>query len=117
MSDDGHFIGFNYVPYATWDTVATPSILLALGFKVRIYRQKIEKFNIAVTKMTSAMNEIAEIVEPFGPDSVVSTLLKNHGAGVYHVCYRTDDFKKAQSLLKRAGAITITEPMRIPYPI
>jgi 4-hydroxyphenylpyruvate dioxygenase-like putative hemolysin len=117
MSDNEFFVGYDHVAYATRDTDATVKLLEALGFTVKIYKEKIEKFNVYVTKMVSKAKHVAEIVEPVSSPSVVSELLGDRDATVYHTCFQTDDFDKAREKMKKAGAVTITKPMRIPYPI
>ncbi len=117
MADDDLFIGYDHIAYVTKDTDATVKLLGALGFTLKIYKQEIEKFNAYITKMVSVRQEVAEIVEPSGPKSVVSRLLESTDANVYHTCFRTDDFHKAEQRMKEAGAVTITAPMSIPYPL
>lgn len=117
MSNDDIFVGYDHVAYATRDTDATVKILEALGFTVKIYKEQIEKFNVYVTKMVSKAGTVAEIVESVSFPSVVSELLGDRNAIVYHACFKTDDFYKAQEKMKRSGAVTVTKPMTIPYPI
>lgn len=116
MADD-LFIGYDHIAYATRETDPTVKVLEELGFVLKIYKQQLNKFDIYITKMVSPRQEVAEIVEPRGPKSVVSELLNDTEATVYHTCFRTNDFHKAQDRMKKAGAITITKPMSIPYPV
>ncbi len=113
----GVFAGFDHVAWASRDTDATVRLLTALGFVVRIYKQPLDKFGVFVTKLTADTGHVAEVIEPRGPNSVVSKLLEEHEAAVYHVCFRTRDFGAARAALKQAGAVTVTRPMRIPYPV
>jgi 4-hydroxyphenylpyruvate dioxygenase-like putative hemolysin len=117
MSDSELSTGYDHVAYATKDTDATVKLLTTLGFTVKIYKQEIEKFNVFITKMVSRDNHVAEIVEPRGAPSVVSKLLDGNEATIYHACFKTDDFEGARERLREAGAVTITKPMRIPYPV
>lgn len=111
------FAGFDHVAWASRDTDATVGLLQALGFEVRVYKQPLDKFNVYVTKLMAASGHVAEVIEPRGPGSVVSRLLEHQEAAVYHVCFRTRDFRAAQAALQQAGAVTVTRPMRIPYPV
>ena len=116
MTEDGLFSGYDHVAYATRDTDATVKVLQELGFTVKIYKEEISKFNVYVTKLVSE-SQVAEVVEPISAPSVVSDLLSERDATVYHTCFRTNDFHKARERMKRAGAVTITKPMEIPYPV
>ena len=117
MSDEKIFIGYDHVAYATRDTDATVKILEELGFTVEIYKKKIEKFNVYITKMISNAEHVAEIVEPISSSSVVSELLGNRKTTVYHTCFKTNDFYKSYEKIKKSGTVTITKPMKIPYPV
>jgi aminocarboxycyclopropane-forming enzyme len=117
MPDRELSMGYDHVAYATKDTDATVKILSALGFTVKIYKQEIDKFNVFITKMVSSGHDIVEIVEPRAASSVVTRLLGENQAAIYHACFKTHDFHGAQDRLKEAGAVTITRPMRIPYPV
>jgi len=119
MSDEALFIGFDHVAYATRDTDATLKVLTALGFELKIYKQVLEKFNAYVTKVVSATNpgHVVEIVEPLGERSSVSALLRENEATIYHSCFRTNDFHRAHAMLKAQGAVTVSKPMKIPYPL
>ena len=108
---------YDHVAYATRDTDATVKVLSMLGFTLKIYKQEIDKFNVFITKMVSDGNDVVEIVEPKGSPSVVSNLLGENQATIYHACFRTQDFHGAREKLRNAGAVTVTKPMRIPYPI
>ena len=116
MADEELFIGFDHVAYATRDTDATVRLLEQLGFILKIYKREIPKFNVYITKMMSCNSHVAEIVEPISSPSVVSALLTGRDATVYHSCFLTNDFTKARERMKKMGAVTITKPMRIPYP-
>lgn len=119
MADDRElFIGYDHVAYATRDTDASVKLFEALGFTVKIYKREIDKFNVFVTKLVSADSHVAELVESRGGASVVGQVLDDEKeAAVYHVCFKTNDFQRAQAKLKQAGAVTVTRPMRIPYPV
>jgi aminocarboxycyclopropane-forming enzyme len=119
MSDEPLFIGYDHVAYATRDTDATVEILEQLGFSLKIYKEELKKFNVYVTKLVSGGGAecVAEVVEPISSQSAVSGLIGDRGSMVYHACFRTNDLRKAQERLKSAGAVTVTRPMRIPYPV
>jgi len=44
-------------------------------------------------------------------------VLADREASIYHACFRTTDFHTALAKLKKLGAVAITKPMRIPYPV
>jgi 4-hydroxyphenylpyruvate dioxygenase-like putative hemolysin len=111
------FLGYDHIAYATQDTDATVKLLQELGFQVGIHKADLGKFKARITKMVSGAGDVAEIVEPTNSSSVVSALLADRGATVYHTCFRATDFHEAHARMKKAGAVTITRPMRIPYPI
>ena len=117
MSDQSLFIGYDHVAYATRDTDASVKVFEALGFTVKIYKQELEKFNVYVTKLVSSANHVAELVEPREGPNVVSKVLEDKETAAYHVCFRTNDFHQAQDKLKKSGAVVVTRPMRIPYPV
>ncbi|WP_338871368.1 VOC family protein [Myxococcus stipitatus] len=118
MADDGAlFIGYDHIAYATRDTDASVKLFEALGFTVKIYKQEIDKFNVFVTKLVSQDHHVAELVESRGGPSVVTELLGDKETAVYHVCFKTNDFQRAREKLKGTGAVTVTRPMRIPYPL
>src|SRR5947199_7459883 len=114
MAADTLFTGYDHVAYATRDTDATVTVLRALGFAVTIYKQELARFKVFITKLVSAAGHVAEVVEPTGPGSVVSGVLADRAAAVYHTCFRANDFHQAFERLKRGGAVTITRPLRIP---
>ena len=116
MADEELFIGFDHVAYATRDTDATVKVLEQLGFTLRIYKREIQRFNVYITKMISHDKSVAEVVEPITSPSVVSALLKDREATVYHSCFLTNDFNAARKRMKKMGAVTITKPMHIPFP-
>jgi 4-hydroxyphenylpyruvate dioxygenase-like putative hemolysin len=109
--------GYDHVAYATKNTDATVALLQLLGFAVAIYKKKLDRFNVYITKMVSTAGHVAEIVEPAGAQSVVSAILRDTDATVYHACFRADDFQTAHRGLKDYGAVSVTNPMRIPYPV
>jgi aminocarboxycyclopropane-forming enzyme len=117
VADDRLFIGYDHVAYATRDTDATVKLLSLMGMELRVYKQPLDRFGCLITKMVSG-DDVAEIVEPQpGEASVVSRLLGDKDATVYHTCFRTNDIRAAAQALKALGALTITHPMRIPYPV
>jgi 4-hydroxyphenylpyruvate dioxygenase-like putative hemolysin len=109
--------GYDHVAYATRNTDATVALLTTLGFVLAIYKRKIDRFNVYITKMVSAAGHVAEIVEPSGPRSVVSGILENTEATVYHACFLTQDFHATHRRLRDFGAVSVTNPMRIPFPV
>jgi catechol 2,3-dioxygenase-like lactoylglutathione lyase family enzyme len=119
MDGDRLFGGFDHIAYATRDTDATVRLLKELGFEVRFYKEPLDKFGVRITKMVSVDDprHVAEVVEPVNASSVVGKVLADREAAVYHTCFRTRDFRRAEAAMKRAGAVTISRPMEIPYPI
>jgi 4-hydroxyphenylpyruvate dioxygenase-like putative hemolysin len=109
--------GYDHVAYATKNTDATVALLQSLGFAVTIYKEKLDRFDVYITKMVSRSGHVAEIVEPLGARSAVSAVLQTMDATVYHTCFRTDDFHATHRRLKEQGAVSVTNPMRIPYPV
>ena len=45
-----------------------------------------------------------EILQPFGEASALSDFLEEHGEGIHHVAFDTDDFKGTEALLESCGA-------------
>ena len=117
MTDRELFTGYDHVAYATHDTNAAVKLLEALGFSVKVYRRELDRFNVVVTKLTLPGGAVAELVEPRGERSAVGQVLAAHGASVYHACLRTTDFHAAYDRVRQLGAVAITKPMRIPYPV
>ena len=117
MSDRELFTGYDHIAYATRDTDASIKLLEALGFEVKVHRQVIERFNVYMTKMVLNGGPVAELIEPCGERSAVSRVVADKQASVYHACYRTRDFAAAFDKLKQLGAVAITKPMRIAYPL
>jgi aminocarboxycyclopropane-forming enzyme len=119
MSDEPLFIGYDHVAYATRDTDATVKVLEQLGFSLKIYKEELKRFNVYVTKLVSgdAAQNVAEVVEPISAPSAVSNLVGDRDSMLYHACFRTNDLRRAQERLKHIGAVVVTKPMRIPYPV
>lgn len=45
-----------------------------------------------------------EILQPFGEASALSDYLEEHGEGIHHIAFDTDDFKGTEALLESCGA-------------
>lgn len=45
-----------------------------------------------------------EILQPFGEASALSDFLDEHGEGIHHIAFDTDDFKGTEALLENCGA-------------
>lgn len=45
-----------------------------------------------------------EILQPYGEASALSDYLEEHGEGIHHVAFDTDDFKGTEALLESFGA-------------
>ncbi|QIH11022.1 MULTISPECIES: VOC family protein [unclassified Pseudomonas] len=110
------YLGIDHIAYATRSTQKTAAFFTALGFEVLFHRQPIDKFGVLITKLRSPTGEIVEVVEPFRPDSVVSRLLVNVEACIYHAAFRVDDLAATQASLAGIGGVTVTNVMTIPYP-
>ncbi|BAI73715.1 coronamic acid synthetase (plasmid) [Azospirillum sp. B510] len=110
------FRSIDHVAYATRDAARAAAFYEALGFEKIVDAQPIEAFGVHITKLRSPVGEIVELVEPFRDNSVVSRLLLDVEACLYHVAFRVDDMTLAGQALRAQGALTITEPMDIPYP-
>ncbi|MBB4132028.1 coronamic acid synthetase CmaC [Xanthomonas sp. 3075] len=110
------YLAIDHIAYATRSTEKTSAFFAALGFEVLFHKQPIEKFGVLITKLHSPVGEIVEVVEPFRPDSVVSRLLVNVEACIYHAAFRVSDIQTVQTSLARIGGVTVTAPMTIPYP-
>ncbi|MDH1624075.1 VOC family protein [Stutzerimonas stutzeri] len=106
----------DHIAYATRSTEKTLAFFTALGFEVLFHRQPIEKFGVLITKLRSPAGEIIEVVEPFRPNSVVSRLLQDVEACLYHAAFRVGDLPTAQATLAGIGGVTVTTAMTIPYP-
>src|SRR3990167_5432951 len=108
---------FDHIAYATNHTDNSMEIFSILGFKNQLfYKQKIDKFSSYITKLQSATGQVLELVEPYSNQSVVSKILQNQQAIIYHSAFFTADLILTLTQLKKAGAVIITEPMTIPYP-
>ncbi|WP_314388488.1 VOC family protein [Pseudomonas brenneri] len=110
------YLAIDHIAYATRSTQKTAAFFTALGFEVLFHRQPIEKFGVLITKLRSPAGEIVEVVEPSRPDSVVSRLLVNVEACLYHAACRVNDLQASQVSLAGLGAVTVTTAMSIPYP-
>ena len=110
------YLGIDHIAYATRSTEKTSAFFTALGFEVLFHRQPIDKFGVFITKLRSPAGEIVEVVEPFRPDSVVSRLLQDVDACLYHAAFRVSDLSATQASLAQIGGVTVTTAMTIPYP-
>ncbi|AVB17590.1 coronamic acid synthetase [Pseudomonas syringae pv. tomato] len=110
------YLAIDHIAYATRSTEKTSAFFTALGFEVLFHKQPIEKFGVLITKLRSPAGEIVEVVEPFRPDSVVSRLLVNVEACIYHAAFRVRDIQTTQTSLASIGGVSVTKPMTIPYP-
>lgn len=90
------YLAIDHIAYATRSTQKTAAFFTALGFEVLFHRQPIEKFGVLITKLRSPAGEIVEVVEPSRPDSVVSRLLVNVEACLYHAACRVNDLQASQ---------------------
>lgn len=106
----------DHIAYATRSAKKASAFYQSLGFAVVVDDQPIDKFGVRITKLRSDSGEMIELVEPFRADSVVSRMLGASEACLYHVAFRVGDLAQAQRALLAQGALTITEPMTIPYP-
>jgi 4-hydroxyphenylpyruvate dioxygenase-like putative hemolysin len=108
---------FDHVAFATNDTKQSQIIFNILGFQKALFnKQKLEKFGAYITKLQSNNGQVIELVEPASSQSVVSSLLKNREAGIYHLAFYSSNLRHTIDQLKAAGAVVVTEPMQIPYP-
>lgn len=110
------YLAIDHIAYATRSTEKTSAFFTALGFEVLFHKQPIDTFGVLITKLRSPAGEIVEVVEPLCADSVVSRLLVNVEACVYHVAFRVGDMQATQASLASLGGVTVTTPMAIPYP-
>lgn len=107
----------DHVAFATKFTDESSKVFHILGFEnVLFYRQPIEKFDVYITKLQSNGGQLIELVEPISSTSVISKLLTNQSATIYHSAFLTNDLLDTLNKLRKANVIVITEPMTIPYP-
>lgn len=85
------------------DPRKTSAFFKTLGFEVLFHRQPIETFGVFITKLRSPAGEIVEVVEPFRADSVVSRLLVDVEACIYHVAFKVGDLHTTQASLAKIG--------------
>lgn len=110
------YLAIDHIAYATRSTEKSADFFKVLGFEVLFDKQPIDKFGVFITKLRSPAGEIVEVVEPFRPNSVVSRLLIDVEACIYHVAFRVGDIQASQANIVSVGGVTITTPMPIPYP-
>lgn len=55
-----------------------------------------------------------ELVQPVGPESVVSGLMARHGNGPYHACWQSTDLTADIERLENAGHRLFSEPAPAP---
>lgn len=110
------YLAIDHIAYATRSTEKTSAFFKTLGFEVLFHRQPIETFGVFITKLRSPAGEIVEVVEPFRADSVVSRLLLDVEACIYHVAFKVGDLHTTQASLAKIGGVTVTNAMTIPYP-
>ena len=90
------YLAIDHIAYATRSTEKTSAFFKTLGFEVLFHRQPIETFGVFITKLRSPAGEIVEVVEPFRADSVVSRLLVDVEACIYHVAFKVGDLRTTQ---------------------
>ena len=54
-----------------------------------------------------------ELVQPISPDNRFARFLREHGGGLFHLCFLTDDFDKKVRELKEEGFTVEEEVARI----
>lgn len=107
----------DHIAFATTNSDKAMEIFKVLGFTESVhYKKNIDKFSSKITKLQAPTGEVIELVEPDNENSVVSRILKDHKANVYHSAFLVDDIQETLDKLTAIGAIIITEPMAIPYP-
>ncbi len=108
---------FDHVAFATKNSDASMKIFSILGFDTALYRrQKIDRFNVLISKLSAPGGQVVELVEPIGLGSVVDRVLQDKDASIYHGAFYTNNILQTLQQLIDAGAVIVTEPMSIPYP-
>jgi LAO/AO transport system kinase len=67
----------------------------------------LEKVNVAMLPLGEPR---IELLEPAGPDSVISKFLETRGEGLHHVALRVPDLQAAVERLRSSGARILNEP-------
>jgi methylmalonyl-CoA epimerase len=68
-----------------------------------------EKVNVAMISMGESR---IELLEPTGPDSVITKFLEKRGEGLHHVALHVPDLAESVRNLKAAGTRFITEEIK-----
>lgn len=114
MYDDSLLVsvknGIDHVAYASRDTDKTAKMFAIFSFKIVIYKKKINKFNILVSKLKNDKGDVIEIVEPYASPNPVTSLLHKAECVVYHICYKVEDFYEIYNELMECGTVVISKP-------
>lgn len=102
--------GIDHIAYASRDTDKTAKVFAIFSFEIAIYKKRIDKFNIYVSKLINGNSDVVEIVEPYSSPNPVASLLNKTECAIYHVCYKVDNFNKIFNELLECGTIVITKP-------
>lgn len=78
-----------------------------LGFKVDKVEQ-VEEFKVKIAFLPVG-EVLIELLEPIGP-GVVQDFLRDHGEGLYHICYRVTDIDKALEVVGKKTKLRDKRP-------
>lgn len=75
------------------------------------HRETVEAFGVKAVLLEIGDGHV-ELLEPLEPDSAVGRFLAEHGPGMHHVAYQTDDIDSALEAAQSAGLRAIDEQPR-----
>ncbi len=75
------------------------------------HRETVEAFGVKAVLLEIGDGHV-ELLEPLEPDSAVGRFLAEHGPGMHHVAYQTDDIESALEAAQSAGLRAIDEQPR-----
>ena len=75
------------------------------------HRETVEAFNVEAVLLEVGEGHV-ELLQPLSPEGAVGRFLEQHGPGIHHVAYQTDDIDGALRAVREAGLRLIDEEPR-----
>jgi methylmalonyl-CoA/ethylmalonyl-CoA epimerase len=111
IESTGKELRFHHIGLAVREPTKALGVLTALGYTATpSIKDSLQKVNLIFC--SHATQPAVEIIFPADAGGPLDTILKNHPASFYHICFATENVKTALECLKRNGVhyIPIEQP-------
>jgi len=111
-----HRIKLHHISYAVRDTDKSIVSFRHIYPEVVMYKKKEPSQKVKITYLKAKdSKEMVELVEPYGKEGPVTSMLLTKTSLLYHTCYEVDDFDYFRSVFKKKGYFLITSPFLSNY--